>query len=433
MSKKIGLLTVTALVIGSQVGAGVFLLPASLAPFGSLALAGWGVSSIGAILLALIFGKLCMNIPKAGGPHVYVNAAFGRKAAFFTAWAYWIVSWTSNIAVITAAVSYLRPLLGHTSQTTNLILELFFFIILTWVNLKGAVFAGIIEIILTILKCIPLIIIPIAGLYYFDVNNLSPLNPSNAPSLEIINKSTVLTFWAFLGLESATANANIIDNPKKTVPLAVIYGTIGVAVLYALNSISIMGLLPNNVLLNSGAPYVDATTALFGHGWDTTIAIIAFLACIGTLNAWILTSGQIAYGAAKDQLFPEIFAKSNKYNAPSNSLIIAFIGTIPLLMMTINDNLVNQLNMIVDAAVPIFLGVYAICMLSFIKLYHKDNKTYTIIALIAMIFSLWVICYSSWINFAIAGAIVLSGIPIYALNKNSHKKIQSDSTKASLK
>ncbi len=422
MSKKIGILTVTALVIGSQVGAGVFLLPASLAPLGSLSLGGWLISSIGAILLALVFGKLCMHIPKAGGPHVYVNQAFGTKAAFFTAWVYWMISWTSNIAVITAAISYLTPVFGKTSKMTNLLLEIFFFIILTIINLRGAVFSGMIEVILTILKCIPLIIIPIAGLYYFDTNNLLPLNPTGLPSLEVINKATLLTFWAFIGLESATANANIIKNPEKTVPLAVVYGTLGVAILYALNSISIMGLLSNNILIKSAAPYVDATDAIFGYGWDITIAIIAFLACIGTLNAWILTGGQIAYGAGKDGLFPQFFAKTNKYNAPSNSLIIALIGTIPLLMMTISDNLVQQLNLIVDAAVTTFLGVYVVCMLAFIKIYHKIHKIYSVIAIIAMCFCLWVMFYSNWLNLSIACVIVLSGLPVYMMKKSSSNR-----------
>jgi APA family basic amino acid/polyamine antiporter len=416
-SKKIGLFTVTALVIGSQVGAGVFLLPASLAPLGSLALAGWLISAIGAILLALIFGKLCMYIPKAGGPHVYVNSAFGPKAAFFTGWSYWVISWTSNIAVITAAVSYLTPILGKTSKLTNLTLEIVFFLILTLVNLRGAIFSGIIEVILTIFKCIPLIFIPIAGLYFFDVGNLLPVNPTELPNLEVINKATLLTFWAFLGLESATANASIIDNPQRTVPLAVVYGTLGVAMLYALNSISIMGLLSNEILLESVAPYVDATDAIFGKGWDVAIAVIAFLACIGTLNAWILTGGQIAYGAANDGLFPKFFAKTNKYNAPSNSLIIAFIGTVPLLIMTINDDLVLQLTTIIDAAVTTFLGVYVVCMLAFIKIYHKQHKFYIIVAIIATLFCMWVILNSGVFNLFITLAVVLSGVPVFLMHK----------------
>ena len=420
MSKKIGLATVTALVIGSQVGAGVFLLPSSLAAYGTLALLGWVFSAIGAILLALIFGKLCMHIPKAGGPHVYVNAAFGAKAAFFTGWAYWIISWTTNIAVIVAAIGYLTPILGRTSKLTNLGLEIFFFSLLTGINLRGTAFAGIVEVVLTILKCIPLIIIPCAGLFFFNIENFYPINPNNLPVTSVIAQSSLLTFWAFVGLESATANANVIKNPEKTVPLAVIYGTISVALLYALNSIGIMGVVPNKELALSNAPYVDATTNIFGPGWDVIIGIVAFLACIGTLNAWILTSGQIAYGAAKDKLFPAFFGKTNNFGAPSNSILIAFIGTIPLLIMTTSDNLVQQVTMITDAGVTGFLIIYVVCMIAFIKMYYKIHRIYSIIAFLAMGFCLWVILSSGTLNIMLCLLIVISGIPIYILQLRKH-------------
>ncbi len=416
MSKKIGLGRVISLVIGSQIGAGVFLLPSQLAPFGSVALSGWIVSTFGAIMLALIFGQLCMKIPKAGGPHVYVHAAFGKRAAFFTGWTYWVISWTSNIAVITATVGYLAPILGHTSKLVNLGLEIFILFVITLVNLRGTFFAGSIELVLTILKCIPLLLIPIAGFFFFNLDNFQPFNPKNLPITAVMNKTALLTFWAFIGLESATTTANAIENPTKVVPRAVVFGAISVALLYALNSIVIMGVVPNHTLINSSAPYVNAANIIFGQEWDIVIAIIAFLACIGTLNAWVLTSGQIAYGAAKDGLFPEFLGKTNRYNAPYVSLLITFVGTIPLMVLTISDNLVNQVILIVDAAVIVFLLVYFVCMLAFLKLYFKTNKFYSLIAFTGLIFCSWVLAYSSIMNIAVLLLLILSGVPVYLLH-----------------
>lgn len=411
--QKIGIWPVIALVIGSQIGVGVFVLPSTLAPLGTLSIFGWAVSGIGAIMLAVVFGKLCTHIPKAGGPHVFANAAFGERVAFVTGWGYWVISWTSNIAVIIAAVSYLAPVLGPTSKMTNFILEFGIFTILTMINLRGTHIAGIFEVFLTIFKCIPLFIIPIIALFHFDTVNIYPLNPGNVEVSTIIGRATLLTFWGFIGLESATANASIIENPGRVVPIAVTYGTICVAVIYALNSVGIMGVVPNEVLLTSSAPYVDATSRIFGHGWDTGVAIIACLACVGTLNAWILTGGQIAYGAAKDGLFPKYFSKLNTYRAPSNSLMVAFYGTIPLLLMTVSDNLVDQINLVIDAAVTGFLGIYIICMLAFIKLYHKEHRYYSIIAFFGTCFCLWVMFSSHWLNLVITSIVVLSGIPVY--------------------
>ena len=115
MIKKLSFRSVVSLVIGSQIGSGVFLLPASLAIVGPIGLFGWLVSGTGAIFLALVFAKLSMLVSnKGGGPHVYVEKAFGKQAAFFVAWTYWLVSWLSSLAVIIAAVSYfslLVPLL----------------------------------------------------------------------------------------------------------------------------------------------------------------------------------------------------------------------------------------------------------------------------------------------------------------------------------
>jgi len=416
--QRIGLWPVIALVIGSQIGVGVFVLPTTLAPLGTLSIFGWAASGIGAVMLALIFGKLCTHIPKAGGPHVFVNAAFGKDLAFFTGWSYWVISWTSNIAVIIAVVSYLAPVIGPTSKMTNFLLEFGIFAALTAINLRGTHIAGIFEVFLTIFKCIPLFIIPIIALFHFDSSNIHPINPSDLPISAIIGRATLLTFWGFIGLESATANASIIERPEKVVPIAVTYGTISVAIIYALNSVGIMGVVPNDVLLTSTAPYVDATSRIFGHGWDAGVAIIASLACVGTLNAWILTGGQIAYGAAKDGLFPKYFSKLNTFRAPSNGLMVAFYGTIPLLLMTVSDNLVDQINIVIDAAVTGFLGIYIACMLAFIRLYHKEHKYYSIIAFIGSVFCLWVMFSSHWLNLVITSIIVLSGFPVYLSQKN---------------
>lgn len=411
--QKIGLLPVAALVIGSQIGVGVFVLPATMADLGTYSLFGWGISGLGAILMAIIFGKLCTHIPKAGGPHVYAGAAFGEGMAFFTGWLYWVVSWTSNIAVIIAAISYLSPIIGCCDKMTYLAMEIGIFTFLTLVNLRGTHVAGVFEVFLTIFKCIPLFIIPLIALCYFDSSNLEPMNPNNLEISTIIKRATLLTCWGFIGLESATANASIIDKPDKVVPIAVTYGTICVALIYCLNSVAIMGVVPNNVLVNSSAPYVDATNRIFGGGWDIGVAFIASLACIGTLNAWVLTGGQIAYGAAKDGLFPKSFAKVNRYNAPYYGLLVAFVGTIPLLVMSVSDNLVDQIGIVIDAAVTGFLLIYMICMLAFVKLYARRHKFYNIIAVIGFLFCFWVILDSTQLNVIICSVIILSGIPVY--------------------
>ncbi len=115
MSRKIGFWSVFALVTGSQIGSGVFMLPANLAPYGFYSLAGWLFSGAGAIALALVFAGLCARFPQTGGPHVYVHHAFGRGWAFFTGWTYWVISWVSTTAVVVVSIGYLTPIIGHQS------------------------------------------------------------------------------------------------------------------------------------------------------------------------------------------------------------------------------------------------------------------------------------------------------------------------------
>src|SRR5471030_3046142 len=100
-----------ALVIGNTIGSGIFLLPASLAPYGLNSLIAWLFTALGSILLAIVFSRLSRAFPEAGGPYAYVQLAFGPLAAFLVAWGYWISIWVGNASIATAAVSALTPLM----------------------------------------------------------------------------------------------------------------------------------------------------------------------------------------------------------------------------------------------------------------------------------------------------------------------------------
>ncbi|NBX72029.1 amino acid permease, partial [bacterium] len=171
MSNKIGFWSVFAIVTGSQIGSGIFILPATLAPYGVFSVLGWLISGLGAVALALVFGQLCAKFPKTGGPHVYVKEAFGSTASFFTGWTYWVISWVSTTAVIVASIGYLTPILGPQSAFSNLMMELVLLFSITMLNCKGVKTAGSAEFFLTCIKVIPLFIIPLIALFYFDSTN----------------------------------------------------------------------------------------------------------------------------------------------------------------------------------------------------------------------------------------------------------------------
>jgi basic amino acid/polyamine antiporter, APA family len=427
MNQKIGFWSVFALVIGSQIGSGVFMLPSTLAPFGVYSLLGWIISGFGAIMLSLVFAKLCQWFPKTGGPHNYVEQAFGREVAFFAGWTYWVISWVSTPVVLITCVGYLSPFLKDYTEYGYLIAELLILYSLTLINFKGIKTAGNTEFILTLLKIIPLVALPLVALSLFKADNFAISQHDNSTdSFNTLSHVALLTLWGFIGLESATTPAGSVVNPSKTIPLAVVSGTLCVAILYFFNSLSILGAIPAAELIDSKAPYVSITKILFAGDWYMAISIIAAVICMGTANAWIITSGQIGLGLAQDKLFPKIFSKTNKHGAPIYSLAISSIGVSVLLILTMSNNIREQIIAIIDVSVTAFVFVYTICILSYLKiLFSRKNESNLLqwfYGISSLLFCIWIIALTTPLTLLYSGLFTLSGIFIYIYNKRNDRK-----------
>lgn len=428
MSNKIGFWSVFALVTGSQIGTGVFILPASLAPFGFYSLAGWIISGCGAIALSLVFASLCSKFPQTGGPHVYVKKAFGPSAAFFTGWTYWVISWISSTAVVITAISYLAPVISSSSYDLYLILEILLLFTITGLNLLGLKAAGKVEVILTLLKFVPLLLISVAALYFFNKSHfILDVKMSTMTNSQLLGQVTLLTLWGFIGLESATTAAGNVENPSVIIPKAIILGTLSVVLVYLLSSLAIMGIIPGPELALSKAPYVEAAQRIFGGNWHILISLIASIVCIGTLNAWMIASGQIALGLAEDKLMPDFFARKNQNNAPYGGIIVSCFGILPLLILTSNETISEQITSIIDFSVTAFLFVYLICSISFIKLLWGSQSNFKmfqyIFGFISIGFCLWVIYETALQTVLIASFFVISGVPVYIFWYRKSKKM----------
>lgn len=416
MSNRIGFWSVLALVVGSQIGSGVFMLPASLASFGMYSIAGWVASAIGSISLAMVFASLCARFPRTGGPHVYIERLFGRDLSFFSGWTYWVVSWVSTTAVIVAAIGYLSPFIGNQSPYVYLALEILLLLLMGGLNLFGVSIAGRAETVFTLLKFLPLFIVPIAAIWLFDIDNfqVSEVIASQGASSSIA-QAALLTLWGFVGLESATTPAGSVENPGKTIPRALIIGTVIVALIYMFNSVAIMGLIPGKILASSSAPYATAAQYVFGGNWHLWISLAASIVCIGTLNAWILTSGQISLGLAEDQMMPEVFARRSRNGAPYTSIICSCLGIVPLLVLTANENIAGQVAAVIDFSVTSFLFIYLLCSIVNLVLSWRNRTGILSIfnSLVAISFCVWVISETSLNTIMISSLFTLSGIPLY--------------------
>ncbi len=139
---------------------------------------------------------------------------------------------------------------------------------------------------------------------------------SELPWHHILSKATLITFWVFWGVESATAPAGSVDNPRKTIPRTLIVGTLLVVLLYTLNTTVVMRLVPPEILKQAACPHGLALNVLLGEKGSFWISLLIVIVCLGALNAWLLICSQVAKGAAEDGFFPSLFQKQNRFEAP---------------------------------------------------------------------------------------------------------------------
>ena len=355
-----------ALVMGNMIGSGVFLLPASLAPFGGLGLIGWLFSAGGAVLLALVFARLSRQNPAAGGPYAYTRQAFGDLAGFLVAWGYWISSWSTNAALSVAGVGYLDPfipgIVRHPPSAAALAIGMVW--LLTAVNAWGVRSAGRVQLATTVLKILPLALVGIGGLFFIDPSHFAIAQTDARSIASGVTATATLTLWAFLGLECATIPAGTITDPARTIPRATITGTLLAAVLYVVCTVGVIGLIDPAVLGRTSAPFAEAARALAGDRAALVVALGAAISCFGALNGWILIVGQLPLAVAQDGLFPRAFGRLSSRGTPVFGMILSGLLTTALIAMNYSRDLVDLFTFIILLATLSTLVPYAFCSLA---------------------------------------------------------------------
>ncbi len=424
--KKLGLWMSTSLVIGNMVGAGIFLMPAALAAYGGISVVGWLVSAAGALILARVFSKLSLLVPNSnGGPYAFSRAGFGDYLGFLVAWGYWISIWVSNAAIaiaFVAAMSVFFPVLAE-SRIAAVLTALAAIWFLTWINSKGIRESGKIQLLTTVLKLIPLFLIIAFGFFFFDISNFSPFNTSGTDSWAAISVTATMTFYAYLGFESATIPAANVENPEKTIPKATMIGTILTTIFYILGTVVVMGMIPMDILANSPAPYADAMGIIGGEWGKNLVAAGAAIAAFGALNGWILIQGQIARATAIDNLFPTVFKRDNRNGVPIWGLIIGSGLTSVVMLMNYTDGLVEQFRFMVLLTTLCCLVPYLFSAAAYVLLANEKSKPgknqLAVHAMggIAFIFTLWAIFGAGERTVFWGTLLLLAGTPFYVWMK----------------
>eukprot|EP01037_Dinobryon_pediforme_P006428 gene6428-6495_t len=404
-----------ALVVGNMIGSGVYLLPATLAPLGMNALAGWVVTIIGAMALAWVFARLSAKIPKAGGPYAYVAAAFGPGAGFAVAWSYWVSVWTGNAAIAVAAISALSsPLvfLRQPAMAAGAALALVW--VLVFVNVRGVALAGRVQVVTAIAKLVPLALVMLLGAWFLlPVAHVAAVAPHAVPlSGGLIAQAAALTFWGFLGVEAATVPADKVIDPQRTVPRATLLGTAFTGVIYFSIAATLLYFVPSQVLAQSPAPVADFLGRSFGPVAADAMALFAAVSAIGALNGFVLLQGEMPWAMARGKVFPAWFAKETPQGTPARAQVFSGILLSGVMLLNYSGSTANLFAAVIEISLAAAMLAYFASALAALKLVRGEWSV-AVAATIAAAYVAWMVWGLGWRADAWGLALLAAGVPIY--------------------
>ncbi len=359
-----GVVQLTILTAINMMGSGLVMLPAKLAQVGTISLLSWLVSALGAMALAYAFAKCGRFNRKPGGMGGYAENAFGRSGNFMANYTYGVSLLIANVAIAVTTVGYMAELfdlpLSPLAVAVSAIALLWF---TTVANFGGARITGRIGSVTVWAVIIPTVGIGALGWFWFDTGRFAAAwNPHAMPTFSAVTASISITLWAFLGLESACANTEAVENPERDVPIAVLGGTIAAAVLYIASSSVIAGIVPNAPLAQSTAPFGLAVATLFGPLAGKAVETLLVVACVGSLLSWQFTIAQVFKSSAEVGYFSRVFRRAAGNGAPIPGMLVIVVGQSAMSLMTISPSLSRQFERLVDLAVVTNLVPYLMSM-----------------------------------------------------------------------
>jgi len=355
----LGIWMTSALVVGSMIGSGIFLLPVSLAPLGANTLIGWTLSIFGA--LAIAYALASLGRTGAGGIYAYVERAFGPTTAYLVTWSFWCSNIAAQAGLAIATASALSRLFPASGSAAGIVaVGIGSVVALTLVNLRGVRTSGGLSLLTVAIKLLPLLAVVVilamrksSGIPY-ELLADSPLTLAN------IATATALTLFALTGFENATAPVDKVRDPARTIPRAILGGTAFVGLVYLISSSGVMLLLPAGEIATSAAPYADVIALQWNEQAALLAAFAIAISAFGGLNCMILSTGELGYAMGLRGDLPAVMARTGRENIPVAAHLVGGALTILLTLANSTKATANLFTFVILLSTAAVLFVYAI-------------------------------------------------------------------------
>ena len=428
-ARPLGFWMCTALVIGNTIGMGIFLQPASLAPYGYNALIAWAITVAGSLLLALVFANLARRMAQADGPYEYVRATQGDGIAFLAMWCYWVSVWVTNAALAVGVVGYLTavlPALGSVPPVVVAVALIWLFVI---VNLLGVRTGGGVQIVTTALKLAPMIVIIGLGLWTLFVDPAAYTRnlPTTPVTMPAVMAASAIVLYAMLGIESAAVPAGQVHDPERTIPRATIVGTLITALVYVGVTLIALLIVPQATLAGSSAPFVEVLDRLSGVGGGRWLAFFVVISGLGCLNGWTMLVGDMTRSFSARGFLPAAVARCNRFGAPVVALVVTAMLASALALMNYSKSLVEGFTFLTIVITAANLPLYLCCALALVVIWRRDRGAVTRsllwIGLGGAIYSVFVLVGVGREPFLWALALAAAGLPFYLWRRFSGRTV----------
>jgi basic amino acid/polyamine antiporter, APA family len=420
---QMGLLTATALVVGNIIGGGVFLLPATLAPFGYNALFSWAITLCGGICLAYVFATLAREMPDAGGVFGFMRRSLGEVPAFIGSWGYWLSVWTAIAGIATSGIAYLGELVPIIKTVTWAppLIAIGLLWLFTAINLLGVHTAGPMQVVTTLVKLLPLIAIPVLLLLQSGKQGAGQLPSFNTGHISWsgISSGLLLTLFAILGLESAAVPGDKIKNPGRNVPLSTMLGTVVSGLLMMLSFVAVFWLVPSSAAAASPAPISLLFSQSWGHWAGLAVAVCAVVSAYGAINGWVLLSGELPATMASRKGLPAWFGRRNRRGAPYHAILLSAALTTILIVFSFSGSMTSVFSFAISLSSVTCLVLYIFCCIGALRLMAQKKLKISVAllfaAVVGLLFSLLALQGVSGDVIVWALVLLLAGWPLYSM------------------